>query len=202
MIWFTSDTHFGHVNILTFGRAAGVSLGAQTAVPTIEDHDALLVKNWNAVVGANDPVYHLGDFALCGKSRSAEVWHELRGAKHHVPGNHDPESFLDMVRTFSHRGHKVLERLHSFRADKLKTELCHYPLEVWDRCHHGSFHLHGHSHDNCNTRPNARRLDVGMDTAARLLGVYRPFSWDEIKAIMAERDELGGRDHHGQRDAP
>ena len=189
MIYFTSDSHYGHRNILGFSRGSFRS---------IEEHDETLIREWNALVGPNDTVYHLGDFALCNKSRMSECWHALQGRKQHVPGNHDQQSFLDMIHTWADRGlgHALLGRLHTFRSDGERAELCHYPLEVWDRGHHGAFHLHGHSHDNCNTRPNAKRLDVGVDTAKRLLGTYRPFSWDEVRDIMSKRTGDGARDHH------
>jgi calcineurin-like phosphoesterase family protein len=52
-IWFTSDTHFGHNNILKFCKRPW---------NTVEEMDEALINNWNAVVGTNDIVFHLGDF--------------------------------------------------------------------------------------------------------------------------------------------
>lgn len=54
-IWFTSDTHFGHNNIMKF---------CQRPWKTVEEMDNALIQNWNSVVGENDIVFHLGDFAF------------------------------------------------------------------------------------------------------------------------------------------
>lgn len=146
-------------------------------------------------MGKRDQVYHLGDFSLCSKTRRAECFHALNGDKRFVQGNHD-EGFAEFIQAWDPAA--WLGRLHTFKADTLRVELCHFPIESWDRMHHGSIHLHGHSHDGCNTRPHARRLDVGVDTAARLLGTYRPFEWNEIKDIMAKRNVMFDAmiDHH------
>lgn len=53
-IFFTADTHFGDPHILRHRRARYDSVAA---------HDAALVAAWNAVVGPDDAVWHLGDFA-------------------------------------------------------------------------------------------------------------------------------------------
>ncbi len=54
-IWFVSDTHFGHGNVLKYCNRPFSS--------TLE-HDQQLIANWNSVVKENDTVYHLGDFGL------------------------------------------------------------------------------------------------------------------------------------------
>lgn len=51
-IWFTSDTHFGHKNILRFCKRPW---------NTVEEMDEGLIQNWNKVVGKDDIVFHLGD---------------------------------------------------------------------------------------------------------------------------------------------
>lgn len=48
MNYFIGDLHFGHVNCLSFDNRP---------FKTIEDHDAVLIKNWNNVVGIEDDVY-------------------------------------------------------------------------------------------------------------------------------------------------
>lgn len=79
-LFLTSDTHFGHKNILGFepGRAHFAS---------IEEHDQALVDNWNRVVGKNDEVWDLGD--VVWKKRDLPILGRLHGRKHLVMGNHD-----------------------------------------------------------------------------------------------------------------
>ena len=58
-IFFTSDTHFGHTNIIKYCKRPFNSL---------EEHDETLIKNWNNKVGENDIIFHLGDFAFGRKT--------------------------------------------------------------------------------------------------------------------------------------
>jgi calcineurin-like phosphoesterase family protein len=60
-VFFTSDTHFGHANIIKYcGRPFA----------SVEEMNRELIARWNAVVGPRDTVYHLGDRA----------WENLRGS--------------------------------------------------------------------------------------------------------------------------
>jgi len=54
-IWFTSDHHFGHKNIIEFSKRPFAN---------VEEMNAELVKRWNERIAKEDKVYHLGDFAL------------------------------------------------------------------------------------------------------------------------------------------
>ena len=63
----------------------------------------------------------------------------------------------------------------------------HYPLESWNGMHHGSFHLHGHSHNKpdynrANVTEERLKWDVGVDANA-----YAPISWEEIRGSLLIR---------------
>jgi len=80
--FFTSDTHFGDHRTINIHRRRFAS---------VAEMDAVLVDQWNAVVGEDDEVWHLGDFAR--SLRDAErVMGVLRGRKHLIRGNNDPEA--------------------------------------------------------------------------------------------------------------
>ena len=53
-IFFTSDTHFSHENIMHF---------CNRPFKTIEEMNDTLIENWNKVVNKDSIVFHLGDFA-------------------------------------------------------------------------------------------------------------------------------------------
>lgn len=53
-IWFTSDHHFGHDNIVDYASRPF----------SVEEQDGIMIERWNSVVGPNDIVHHLGDFSL------------------------------------------------------------------------------------------------------------------------------------------
>lgn len=79
-VWFTSDTHFGHVNILEYEKEA-------RPFSTIDEMNEVLVDRWNKVVKPKDIIYHLGDFAF-GK-HNVFYASRLNGIKRLVMGNHD-----------------------------------------------------------------------------------------------------------------
>lgn len=82
MIYFTSDQHFGHSNILKHtGRPFS----------SIEEMDAALIRNWNAKVHRNDIVYILGDLFFRNSTPAEEYLHQLKGVKHLIIGNHDKD---------------------------------------------------------------------------------------------------------------
>lgn len=79
-VFFTSDTHFGHKNIIRY---------CDRPFADVEQMDKELIRRWNNVVSDDDTVYHLGDFAFAGTRRIEEILAQLNGKKILVLGNHD-----------------------------------------------------------------------------------------------------------------
>ncbi len=77
--WFTSDTHFGDHRVLNLYPRPYAS---------VAEMDEDLVRRWNAVVGDDDEVWHLGDFART-PPHAAAMLAQLNGRKHLVAGNND-----------------------------------------------------------------------------------------------------------------
>jgi len=189
MIFFTSDTHFGHSNILKYCPGRDFT--------RIADHDEALIVHWNNTVGKDDIIYHLGDFGLMRGRKTVVkeyfrlVISRLNGKKVFIRGNHDqlfPQSMIDYVEL----------RIPDEEMDlKQRIVLMHFPLAIWNKSHHGSWHLHGHCHDTFPSDDNTSRLDVGVDTAIRLLGEPRPFSYEEVKEHMTKK-VFKPIDHHGR----
>lgn len=82
MIYVTADHHFGHDNIISY---------CNRPFPNALDMAETMVRKWNAVVGAGDVVWHLGDFAM--NKAALSVAELLNGAKFILKGNHDRESW-------------------------------------------------------------------------------------------------------------
>lgn len=163
MIYFTSDTHFGHRNIIKYSKRPFNS---------VEEMDEALITNWNERVQPTDEIYHLGDFAFKG-SNSQEVMDRLNGKKHLVRGNHDPKHRENQL-----RGWEWIKDYYLLRYNGEKIILFHYGLRVWDCSHYGSIALYGHSHGGLPG--NDQSLDVGTDCWN-----YRPVTLAEIKARLA-----------------
>lgn len=93
-VWITSDTHFNHANIIKYcDRPFG----------SVEEMNDALVENWNSVVGENDKVIHLGDFAFGNRSKVEAVKKRLKGKIDLILGNHDRLKIKDYYDMGFHR---------------------------------------------------------------------------------------------------
>ncbi len=80
MIYFTSDLHFGHANVIRH---------CNRPFDSVEEMDAALMRNWNATVRNSDEIYILGDFTMRHASVAHAYLSALNGRKYMVRGNHD-----------------------------------------------------------------------------------------------------------------
>lgn len=80
MRFFTSDTHFGHKNIIEY---------CQRPFKTVDEMNQVLIDNWNAVVKPEDTIYHLGDVAFLKQEAAYKIIQQLNGNKILIRGNHD-----------------------------------------------------------------------------------------------------------------
>ncbi len=78
-VWFTSDHHFGHANIIKY---------CNRPYNSVAHMNALMETAWNSVVEPGDTVYYLGDFAM-QPNMVTEILPRLNGTKILVAGNHD-----------------------------------------------------------------------------------------------------------------
>ncbi len=146
-VFFTSDTHFGHAGAL--GRF-------HRPFASVDEMDEAMVANWNAVVGPDDEVWHLGDFSLHRRPEATAVLLDrLNGTKHLVTGNNDGPATLGLPGWASVRPYAeaVVEGRH--------LVMCHYAFRTWNGMYRGALNLHGHSHGQLKGMP--RQFDVGVD---------------------------------------
>ncbi len=176
-IWFTSDTHFGHANIIRY---------CDRPYSSLSEMDEALVAKWNQVVRPNDIVYHLGDFTLGKQEQAAAHFAHINGRISVIPGGHD-KGWVSKGEYISKSGHPVviLPPLVTIKLPVPGVEpsqmivLCHYAMRVWDRSHYGSWHLYGHSH--CNLPQHLKSLDVGIDCWN-----YFPVSLEQVAAQISK----------------
>lgn len=178
-IFFTSDLHFGHYNILKYCKRPW---------NTVEEMDEALINNWNETVPKDGIVFNLGDFAFAANSKWKKILEQLNGEHHLILGNHDIARYP---------GHQILnlfagvyQQLH-LKIENRHVILNHYPF----LCYGGTYltepviQLYGHVH----TKPNGvegkddsrlkyifnSQYDVGVDN-----NDYKPISWKQIKEII------------------
>ena len=172
-LFFTSDTHFGHKNIIEY---------CARPYKSVEGMREQFLYLWNKKVPVDGVVFHCGDFAFAEKDEVADILNRLNGRIVLIQGNHDSESKRE-ARCWLHLFEEVhqLLRIHVMDHGQSIT-LCHYPMVVWDRSHNGSWMLHGHCHGTLKN-PHGLILDVGVDCNPH----YEPFSFLEVKKLMSQR---------------
>lgn len=168
MIYFTSDLHFYHKNVIKY---------CDRPFESVEIMNEQLIKNWNKCVKANDEIYILGDFSFKGATLTNEVLEKLNGRKYLIKGNHDEFTSKENFDT-SH--FEYMKEYVKLRYQNEVFILCHYPFLEWDMRYKGSYNLHGHSHNNkeynLNNQENKiKRFDVGVDA-----NDFTPISIDYI----------------------
>lgn len=184
MIFFTSDTHYYHANIIEFSKRPFGS---------VEHMNHSLVANWNKLVAQDDEVFHLGDVSFGPPGPTKNLLSQLNGRIRFIPGNHDKKNWVRDSRDLLLPA--LYERTFELGSASQKIVLCHFPLLTWNRAAHGSWMLHGHSHGSMDERnTKTKRLDVGVDGIAR----YFPISLVEVGQIMAKR-QYEIVDSHGLR---
>lgn len=207
-IWFTSDTHYSHSNLVrgvTNWRDVdgNVPLNQVRDFDTVEEMNDLMVENINANVESNDWLIHLGDWSFGGYDRVKEFRDKIN-CKNIVLilGNHDHHIQRDkhngpLRKMFNHIAHyEELSISRGNNEDKNKIILCHYPIISWNNMHHGAYMLHGHQHLKGDAKfGQGRRMDVGLcgtDDAG-----FRPYHIDEIMELLKARTLiLPENDHH------
>lgn len=182
MIWFTSDTHFSHTNIITYCNrpftkevhADGVSFDRVSDVEAMNDY---LIDRWNERVQKGDVVYHLGDFGFTPRAKTEgieklqKIANRLKGKIILIKGNHDTN--VDSIKRF-----ETVKDYHVIHSNNTRFVLCHYPMRSWQFMSKGSVHLFGHCH--ANLPPHYKSFDVGVDNAKNIIGDYAPMSVNEV----------------------
>ena len=157
--FFTADTHFGDHRTINIQRRAFENVAAM---------NQLLIERWNATVGVDDEVWHLGDVAR-RPADVAPLLAQLNGTKHLVRGNNDPDA------TLAAHGWASVQDYAELTEGDARLVLCHYPFRSWNGQHRRAIDLHGHSHGKL--KPMLRQFDVGVDARG-----FRPTS---LAALLA-----------------
>ena len=187
MIYYISDIHFGHRNVIGMDNRP---------FETIEEMDEILIHRWNERVIDEDDVYIVGDFAY-RNGRTAD-WYlkRLKGRKHLIIGNHDLATLRNAkaMELFA-----SVEKMNMVIDNGRMVSLCHYPVAEWNGKRHGGFHVHGHIHcrrDDVYTFMS--RFDCALN-AGCMINDYRPATLDElIENNLRFRNEAGMRVEGGE----
>lgn len=183
MIYFTSDLHFGHRNVIRFDNRP---------FSNVEEMDQALIARWNAKVKDTDTVYLLGDVSWYDDQKTREILSGLHGRKILIQGNHDRvhgkvKGCYDEVCSY-----KELSL-----PDNIHVVLCHYPIVFFNRHYYGAYMLYGHVHNSQEwdmTEKHKRELQqLGIQCNLFNVGCmvcnYEPVTLEEI-IKQEERKEI------------
>jgi len=182
MIYFTSDTHFGHNNIIKY---------CNRPFDNVHIMDQIMLDRINETVGADDTLYILGDFCYRGKTtpgsyRSRIVCQDV----HLVLGNHDKRSdYIDnMSAARIDVGFTSVSEVKEIIYCNQRLYLSHYPHRSWPASHKGSWMLYGHVHsklDHEDKVSKRKTLDVGVDNGANYNKPFgQPWSFKELQKLF------------------
>ena len=190
-VYFTSDTHFGHENIIRYcGRP----------FRNAEEMNAELIRRWRETVPEDGIVFHLGDFAHGGSRLWNDILHALTGRKYLILGNHDMKALRQgYMGQFEHVAQQM-----TIKVGGQTIVLNHNPFLCYGGSYRDVWQLFGHVHSGPASHtsldhPRLRMLfslqyDVGVDN-----NDFRPISFAEVKAkieaqVQAARVVAGIKD--------
>ena len=179
-VFFTSDTHFGHSNIIKY---------CQRPFNSAEHMDEVLINNWNEVVSPQDIVFHLGDFCFGSDKEWIKILQRLNGTKYLILGNHDLKKIANSNQIKDYFADINMQM--RLVVDKQKMLLNHYPFLCFEGGYQNVWQLFGHVHSSKHsTGLDKERLvhlfptqyDVGVDN-----NNYRPVSFSQVSQIITEQ---------------
>ena len=184
-LFFTSDTHFDNANIIRY---------CNRPWNTVEEMNEGLVERWNAKVGPDDTVFHLGDFCFAGSAEWKKWRNKLNGHIILVRGNHDRKMSSSMEGLFD----AVFSQLQ-LTIDGRSVYLNHYPFLTYGGCWRNEkdavWQLFGHVHSGVLSSEGKDigklnmlfpyQYDVGVDN-----NNFTPISWEDVKIRIKNNIEF------------
>ena len=160
-VFFTSDLHFRHGNIIKY---------CKRPFETVQEQTEQLIENWNKTVPDTATVFILGDFAFATKNQWRGFLNRLTGKKYLILGNHDrhediPTEMFEGVVDLAKVSIKIKD--HEWKT----FILSHRPILCWEGSNDGSVMLYGHVHTCTNP-------DVGETLDSELVKFMPKNSWD------------------------
>lgn len=201
MVWFTSDNHFFHGNVIRL---------SQRPFSSLSEMHAHFIQEWNKRVKPTEKVYVLGDFSFANVNMTKRILDSLLGYKILIKGNHDMAAHKCIAAGFQEVHENVFERIGNERV--LLSHFPYHPMTRYHKNKDGSvicddasmvgdrrylhkrivddgdhWLLHGHVHNTY--KQSGRQINVGVD-----VWDYKPVGHEKILAMMeaGEQDLIKG----------
>ena len=175
-IFFTANTHWGQQNIIRY---------LQRPFNDIKEMDETLIANWNNIVGKDDIIFHLGNFAKGGIVKWNKILERLNGKKYLITSYHDMKTIgKGQIRL----EHVAMQMLINIGGQQIY--LNHSPLLFYGESKN-TWQLYGNVHTNLHHTGTNRSIidnllptqyDVGVDN-----NNFTPVSYEQICAKIQQQ---------------
>lgn len=152
MIYFTSDEHYFHKNVIKY---------CNRPFSSVEEMNETIIERHNNVVKLRDTTIHCGDFMLHGAQLAASIIQRLNGHHIFITGSHDFR-WMKGIDKYNLKQIELKGYIYEFKYNMDYIVACHYAMLTWPRSHHNSFQVFGHSHGEL-TGFKPTQMDVGVD---------------------------------------
>lgn len=206
-IWFTSDLHFGHENVIKY---------CDRPYHDADKMNLDIIMRWNKQVDEDDTVYVLGDFSL-SKNTALNIVKQLNGKIVLICGNHDhphpsnrgkkEEKKQALVKEYVDAGFAAV---YTDNVELPGLVLCHLPyastsggdrpyLYKYAAEDRGIKLLCGHVHEKWRTKLSDKGtlcINVGWDAWDRLVSldelnkIERHIKWDFSLSYLKMKKKL------------
>jgi len=192
-LYFTSDTHFFHTNVLNLIPSRLVWTNINKFQAPVLNMNAQIQENWKGI-GEDDLLFHLGDIFLCREKRSEglaialnKALEPLKGSVFIILGNHDQRIATHGTYLLEHVPKLVgildyaeIMVKNPEENNDIPIILSHYPMSQWNGKTRRSVMIHGHCHGN--QEEQITQIDVGIDNNNGF-----PYSLQEIFDIILKK---------------
>lgn len=186
-IWFTSDQHFWHRNVIEY---------CKRPFSSVEEMNEMMIQWYNELVKPDDLVFMLGDFSLAHRAVTT-ICPRLMGHKYLIAGNHDhchpihakgkEEKLQRMRKLYYEAGFEHITLRHLVEIGTEVVVMEHMPYrnadstdqrhQSWRPEDRGDWLLHGHVHEKW--KQNGKMINVGVDPWD-----FRPVHIDQIAELI------------------
>jgi len=149
-IWFTSDWHLSHENVIKY---------CNRPFDNVYEMNKTIINNHNELVSDEDLVYFLGD--MCFNDKSLKWLENINGNFIYIRGNHDPKSIR-----------KISKNQEIIFLNNYSLYLTHNPNNIQGN---HTLNVVGHVHEKWLYRKDINAVNVGVD-----VNNFKPVSLETI----------------------
>ena len=157
-VWFTSDYHLFHSNIIKY---------CNRPYTNYIDMNKDIIHITNKFVGKNDLLFNLGDIGMSDKTDILNQLNKINCEQIFVSGNHDRKSLLNLLieKYIVFEKQTILDVY--FNSIHYRVHLAHNPDHICYNDDENNIFLYGHLHEKEVPDRRYNQMNVGWDRFGR-----------------------------------